>query len=323
MKKIEICLMALVLLLSFALGGSAFAAEKSIKVAMIQWRGETEACRGFRARLKELGYSVKYTVLNAGQSRKKLGGLLREKLLPNLGRYDYVYSYGTTASKMTKTILNNKVPHLFSNVSAPLKSKIVKNMNSTGENISGTTNRIPVSVQIKTAAKIIKFKIIGILFNPREKNSMLMRKELYQEAKSNKFEIVDLRSPPAKGMLENNLQKLIESPGMVDAVFIPLDSYMITKAKVVGARLRAAKVRSIGAQKKYIQNGVLIGIVPDYYNLGKKVAGILRRHANGEKLQNIPVQKVDEPTIMINRATAKSLNVQIPPEFRGKVVFVD
>jgi len=323
MKSSFLVIVWVMLAIGSLFGTPLSAAEKKLNIAMIQWRGETEACRGFRAGLKELGYSVKYTILNAGQSRKKLGGQLREKLFPNLGKYDYVYSYGTTASKMTKTILNNKVPHLFSNVSAPLKSKIVKNMKSTGENISGTTNRIPVSVQIKTVAKIIKFKTIGILFNPREKNSTLMRKELYQEAKSNNYNVVDLRSPPVKEMLENNLKKLIDNPGMVDVVFIPLDSYMITKAKMVGAGLMAAKVKSIGAQKKYIQNGALLGIIPNYYNLGKKVAGILHRHAKGEKLQNIPVQKVDEPTILINRSTAKSLNVKIPPELRGKVVFVD
>ena len=57
--------------------------------------------------------------------------------------------------------------------------------------------------------------------------------------------------------------------------------------------------------------------------LGKKVAQILDRHVKGEKLHRIPVQKVIEPTIMLNRTTAKYLNVRVPSTLRERISFVD
>jgi ABC-type proline/glycine betaine transport system substrate-binding protein len=45
------------------------ASAKDLKIAMILWRGETEAEKGFQQGLKEFGYSVQYTVINAGQDR--------------------------------------------------------------------------------------------------------------------------------------------------------------------------------------------------------------------------------------------------------------
>jgi len=168
-KKLVISTLPLVFMFASIFSMPAFTAEKDIRIAMIQWRGETEACRGFKDSLKEMGYSAQYTVLNAAQNRTMLGRLLREELLPNLDKFDYVYSYGTTASKMTKTILNNKLPHVFSNVAAPVESEIADTMQSSGGNMSGTSNRVPLSLQIETAIRVVSFKKLGIMFNPREK----------------------------------------------------------------------------------------------------------------------------------------------------------
>ncbi len=65
MKKIVFSAMSLALVILLVSGNALFAESKNLKIAMIQWRGETEACRGFRDEMKALGYSVQYTVLNA------------------------------------------------------------------------------------------------------------------------------------------------------------------------------------------------------------------------------------------------------------------
>jgi putative tryptophan/tyrosine transport system substrate-binding protein len=323
MKKSIVSTILLTLAVCLSPAKTLFAGGKNLKIAMIQWRGETEACRGFKDALKELGYSAQYTVLNADQSRTRLGTLLREELLPHLDTFDYVYSYGTTASKMTKTILNNKAPHVFSNVAAPVESEIVSSMASSGENISGTSNRIPLSVQIETAAKIISFRTLGILFNSREKNAMVIRDELYNLGKKHNFEVIDLRSPPAEDLLEKNLQALNNKQIVVDAVYLPLDSYLLTKADVIGPRLRSAKIKSIAAQKKYIEKGALFGVIPDYYKLGKVVAKIIDRHQKGEQFENIPVGTPEDPLIMVNKTTAKTLGVTIPENVMKNAIVVE
>src|SRR5262249_188759 len=153
----------------------------------------------------------------------------------------------------------------------------------------------------KTIMQIMQFKRLGLFFNPREQNAMIERQRLSDTAKELNLEVIDLRSPPAQEMLEQNLRQLIDKSIAVDAVYLPLDSFMVSNAKMIGNKLRDAKIKSIGALEGYIKGGVLVGVVPDYYQLGKSIASIVDMNQKGEKLQNIPVITVKEPILMINK----------------------
>ena len=292
---------------------------------MLLWRGETKAELGFKDGLKELGYSADYTILDAGQDRKNLRRILRNEIEPKFNDFDYIYTFGTTVSKVTKIFIQNRIPQLFNVVTSPVESGIVEGLEHTGGNISGVNDIIPISVQIESALKIVQFKRLGFLFNPREKNSMIQREKLHDIAKKLHFDVVDIRSPPALDMLQKNLQKLVDSFILVDAVYLPSDSYLISNAQLIGSQLRAAKVKSIGSIETFIQNGALLGVVLDYYKMGKVVAEILDRHQKGEQLKDIPVKQVYntiEPALMINKTTSNALNFQIPEALLKRAVVV-
>jgi len=322
MKNTVFRLLFLTLVILLVFSNSLLASGKSLKIAMILWRGETRAESGFKDGLKELGYSAEYIIINAGQDIKKLGVLL-SKLKPKFDEFDYIYTFGTTVSRRTRVIVNDRVPQIFNVVTDPVGAGIVQSTESSGGNISGMSNAIPISVQIKSALEVIKFNKLGIFFNPREKNSMITRKELYNVAKDLDFEVIDLRSPPVQKMLQENLQKLIDESILVDAVYLPSDSFLVSNAKLIGSQLRTAKVKSIGAIKSFIENGVLMGVVIDYYQLGRAVAKIVDRHQKGEKLQNIPIEKVEEPYLVINKTTSDILNIKIPEDVLKNATIVE
>jgi putative ABC transport system substrate-binding protein len=323
MKKTVFGAMFLAVITLLASSQALCAGSKTLKIAMVQWRGDTESCQGFRDGLKELGYAVEYAYMNAKQDRTELGRLLREELEPRINDFDYIYTYGTTVSKAAKTIVNNRVPQLFSNVAGPVEAEIVQSLESPGGNISGSNNAVLISAQIETIMKIIPFKRLGLFFNPREQNAMIERQRLSDAAKKFNVEVIDLRSPPAQEMLEQNLQQLIDKSIVVDAVYLPLDSFMITNAKLIGDKLKEAKVKSIGALEGFIKGGALIGVVPNYYKLGKEIATIVDRNQKGEKLQNIPIRTVKEPMLMINKTTADILQITISEDVLKKAVLVE
>ncbi|MGD8881266.1 MAG: ABC transporter substrate-binding protein [Desulfobacterales bacterium] len=322
MKNTVFKLLFLTVVILLVFSNSLLASDKSLKIAMILWRGETRAESGFKDGLEELSYSAQYTILNSGQDIKKLGGLL-SKLKPKFDEFDYIYTFGTTVSRRTRVIVNDRVPQVFNVVTDPVGAGIVQSMESSGGNISGLSDKIPISVQIKIALEVIRFKKLGIFFNPREKNSMIMRKELYKVAKDFDLEVIDLRSPPAQKMLQENLQKLIDKSILVDAVYLAPDSFLVSNAELIGSQLRAAKVKSIGSVKSFIENGALMGVVIDYYQLGRAVARIIDRHQKGEKLQNIPIEKVEEPYLVINKTTSKMFNINIPEAVVKKATMVE
>ena len=322
MKNIVFRLLFLILVTLLVFSNSLLAGEKSLKIAMILWRGETRAESGFKDGLKELGYSVEYIIINAGQDIKKLG-LLLSKIKPKFDEFDYIYTFGTTVSRRTRVIVNDRVPQIFNVVTDPVGAGIVQSTESSGGNISGMSDAIPISVQIKSALEVIKFNKLGIFFNPREKNSMIIRKELYNIAKDFDFEVIDLRSPPVQKMLQENLQKVIDKSILVDAVYLPSDSFLVSNAELICSKLRAAKVKSIGAIKSFIENGALMGVVFDNYQLGRTVARIVDRHQKGEKLQNIPIAKVEKPYLVINKTTSNILNIKIPEAVFKKATIVE
>ena len=299
------------------------AAGKNLRIAMVLWRGETGAEKGFRDGLKEAGHAVNYVVMNPNQDRAELGRLLREDLKAKLETFDYVYTYGTTVTLAAKTIVQDKVPIVFSIVTDPVGAGIVKSATGSGENIAGTTNGVPVSLQLETALKVVPIRRLGILFNPREKNSMLLRDKLMEVAGPLNIEVVDLRSPPVQDMLQENLKKLQDRTIAVDAVFLSNDSFLISKAKLISAELRAAKVRSFTAIEEFVEQGALMGVVADYYTLGRAAATIVHRHEGGQQLSTMPLMADPNPTLKINGTTARALGLTIPESLRKRAVFVE
>jgi hypothetical protein len=159
MTKLLLAACALLLLVTAV--GVGRTNPKELKIALVLWRGETEAEQGFRDNLKELGYEAQYTVMNAGQDRSELGRLLREDLKPRLAGFDYVYVFGTTATVAAKSIVQDKVPIIFNVVADPVGAGIVKSMDASGGNLAGVTNEIPLALQLQTALSLSRSRSSG------------------------------------------------------------------------------------------------------------------------------------------------------------------
>ena len=298
------------------------AVDKSLKIAMLVWRGETEAEQGFKDALQTLGYRATFRVLNAQQDQKSLADLLHHEVIPQLDAFDYIYTFGTTVSKMTRGVIRDQIPQVFNVVTDPVGAGIVESLQAPGGRISGATNRIPIRLQLEAALKLFSFQRLGLLFNPREKNSMIERQQLYAVAKQLHLEVIDLRSPPVHDMLQMNLQKLKDKSIVVDAVYLPSDSYMVSQAVLIGAELRAAHIPSIGSIDTFVEYGALVGVVADYYQLGQAVGRIVHRHQQGEPLGRIAVHIVREPLLVFNNTAIERFKLNIPDAVLKDAVIV-
>ncbi|MGL5502187.1 MAG: ABC transporter substrate binding protein, partial [Aeromonas veronii] len=120
-----------VLLLLLALPAHA------LSIAMVLWRGETAAEAGFRAELTRLGYQATITTYNADQDRTALATMLRQQMLPKLAEYDYIYTFGTTATTMTKSLVANRKPLIFNVVSDPVGADILSEDKAQNSMVAG------------------------------------------------------------------------------------------------------------------------------------------------------------------------------------------
>lgn len=298
------------------------AQEQPLRIAMLLWRGETQAETGFKEGLEELGYSADYTTFNMEQDLKRLGLTLNE-ISSNIDSYDYIYTFGTTVSRRAKLIIQQRVPQIFNAVTDPVGAGIVDSLVAPGRFISGATDMVPLSLQVERMLETMKISKLGFFFNPREKNSMIIRGELYQLAQQKNFAIVEFRCPPQGKLLEEHLQRLLETPDLVDAVFLPSDSYLGSRADYIGRKLLEAGVASFGSHKEFIESGVLMGIVIDYHRLGQAVAKILDRHQREGSFHYIPVAVPEEYQWLINRATKQVLKVKLPDQVLVRSRYID
>jgi putative ABC transport system substrate-binding protein len=292
------------------------ATDQELRVAMLLWRGETEAEEGFKTGLKELGYHAIFEIHDADQNLSRLGDILRS-INNNLISYDYIYTFGTTVSRRAKVIIGGKLPQIFNIVTDPVGAGIIDSLDSPGSTIGGGSDRISISQQLDEVRQLITFKKLGFFFNPREKNSLIARDELHRYGKEKGFEVIDFRSPPVNDMLLHNLEMLSDSPDIVDAVYFAPDSYLSSEGPLIGFHLHNAKIISITQIRSLIEHGVLIGITGNYYELGRAVAAIIDRHQKGMAFENIPVEHFTNLKLLINKSSADLLGLtfgeSLPP----------
>jgi ABC-type uncharacterized transport system substrate-binding protein len=90
-----------------------------------------------------------------------------------------------------------------------------------------------------------------------------------------------------------------------------------------GAELRAAKVRSIASLEDFVDQGAFMGVVADYYTLGRAAATIVHRHQGGRHLRDMPVAADQNPVLKINGPTTRALGIRILEVVLKRAVMVE
>ncbi|MFM5599179.1 ABC transporter substrate-binding protein [Aeromonas veronii] len=284
-----------VLLLLLALPAHA------LNIAMILWRGETAAEAGFRAELTRLGYQTTITVYNANQDRTALATMLRQQMLPKLAEYDYIYTFGTTATTMAKSLVANRKPMIFNVVSDPVGAGFLSEDKAQNSMVAGVSNMVPMALQLANASKYLPSdKRLLLPFNPREQNTLLVADMLINAAKGYQWQVATWRIAPDPKRLENELKRL-QQDAKNDIVFLAADSYLLSIAPRLLNALNAAAIPTICSAELFVEHGCSVGTISSYEALGKMAAVIIHRHQQGTQLQDIPLQTDPHPKLVLGQ----------------------
>jgi ABC-type uncharacterized transport system substrate-binding protein len=71
-----------------------------------------------------------------------------------------------------------------------------------------------------------------------------------------------------------------------------------------------------------MSEGILMGSVADYYELGKLAASIVHAHRQGRDLSAIPIQTPAAPKLVINSKTMALLKLDLPDQLLSKSVLI-
>lgn len=275
------------------------------RVAVLTWRGPTDSEKGFKDELARLGYHPAFIEADCGQDPERLAANLRR-----LAREapDLVYTFGTTVTLAAMQVIKDR-PIVFSLVSNPDKTGIMQSLEGSGRNVAGATHAVSESSLLNLLLEILPAKIVGVIFNPAEKNSLVAVARLRGLAGKAGVRLVEQQLLPG-GDPRAAAESLIRQG--IDAAILPTDSLIVSHGREIVGLLNAGRIPTVAALEPYVaEHGALIGLVGRYEDAGREAARVADRILRGEDPAGIPLAYV-RPVHIVNLRTAKALGLSIP-----------
>ncbi len=315
-------------------------------VVMILWRGPTTVEQGVQAYLdsRELKFNV--TCLSADRNSSRFPRLVRQakELEPDL-----LYTWGTSATLAAVGIYEediaafptSQIPVLFTMVSYPVQSKIVPSFEGSGRNLTGSSHTVPLESQLKAMLAYREVTRIGMIFNPREDNSVLNMHEMRELTEEIGIELVAISVPLKKRQPESQdeagsdveaesgedevsegqpdpstLPELVARMAAQDVQFLYIgpDNFVGTNQEtIIGEALSYGIPSFTGTELEILDGDALVGLVTPYYNLGLLNGSLMERILlDGEAPETIPISTLARFTYIVRMNVALRIGV-FPP----------
>lgn len=301
------------LLLLMILGGStvglsAWGSERKVRrVAMVLFRGETPSEKGFRETLAAAkGYDIRFTQFDANQSKERL-----KEIITGLDaqKYDLIYVFGTMAAQVAMEKIKD-VPIIFNVVQRPIEAGIAKSWESSGNNTTGASNIVSMESAFRTLSLVMNIRKMAFIYYDKDPAPKFQRADIEKIRSKFGFKVIDVPVRD-KESIPAALKQIISAK--VDAVMFPSDSFIKANATTVMTVLNKHRIPSVVIIPEMVkENGALISLGPDYYELGRLAANNAIQVLDGKRPADVPINTVQNLHISVNLKTADKLGINLP-----------
>ncbi|MBQ7656653.1 MAG: ABC transporter substrate-binding protein [Clostridia bacterium] len=303
-------LMTLVLSLILVAALSVSALAEPIRVAVVQPLTHTSLNQirdTIVAELEASGVEFEIVTRNAEGNSSALSTILENVKMDGV---DILVPIATNTAQSAKVVYEDSgIPVVFAAVSDPVAAGL------TGDDcgfITGVSNNIPAAEIVRLISDFQPaYQKIGFLYTSSETNSVstINAAKAYCDANNIAYEEVSIAN---LSELQTAVETLI-SKG-VDALYTGNDNSI---ASAMSTYIDAAYEYGIpvycGADSMVADGGfATIGV--DYVQLGKQVAQIVVRLANGEQPEDIPYETLSEYAKFVNLQAAERIGMEIDGE---------
>jgi putative ABC transport system substrate-binding protein len=286
---------------------------RPFRIYAVLFRGMTDVEKGFEDYLASRKVPVQITYRNLNRDPAKMPGFLEEI---RATRPDLVYTWGTSVTLGVVGPYDGVIrgqhitefPVVFTLVGAPVLAKIVRDMQSPGRNVTGVINVAPTATQIRGMASYRKFKTLGVLYTPTERNSVVIVEELRRLGQQTGFHTIDrtFRLDASRKPIVDGAADLVGELKEAGAewLYLPPDSYLGTVAQevVIPAAMQLG-LPTFASTEQLMQAGALCGLVCRYYNIGQLTA---------YKAEQILVAKTPPSQIVVETLKRFSYQISMP-----------
>ena len=261
---------------------------------------------GLEAKGAEYGVKVNVDYQNAQGDTSTINTICQQ-FVGN--KVDAIVAIATPAAQGAATaVAGTDIPVIFSAVTDPAAAGLVENLEAPEGNITGTSDAIPVEKIFELAAELTPdAESFGLIYNTGEVNSVSVIDETkaYLDAQGISYTEASVAST---GDVQTAAQTLLSK---CDAIFAPIDNTVASALPVLAQEAIAAGLPVYPTADSMVRDGVLATVGINYTVLGGQTADMVCRVLEGTPIADIPVELVNESSVVVNGDTAAALGVDV------------
>ncbi|WP_027309398.1 ABC transporter substrate-binding protein [Caloramator sp. ALD01] len=274
-----------------------------------------DARKGFIEALKSKGYedgkNIKIDYQNAQGDIATTQSIAKNFVAQNK---DLILAIATPSAQSALNATKD-IPIIITAVTDPVKSGLAKSMQNSGNNVTGTSDAVPISNQFELLKKLIpNAKKVGILYNTSESNSELQINEAKNIAPNFNLEIVPV-GITSVNEATTALNTLLEK---VDVLYTPTDNLVASSMPIIVEKCMSKNIPVIGSEKSHVSAGAIATVGIDYFKLGFQTGLIAVEVIEGKKPSDIPLSTLNEMQLVLNTDSIKKLNIKVPDDILSK-----
>lgn len=317
MKKIVALILSAVMILSLCACGkeeSADGEKKEIKIGIVQIM-EHASLNTIRDavvnRLKELGYDGENVTIDCQQANGEASNVTSILQSFEGEGCDIIVAITTPCAQLAAPY-SEKIPVVFSAVTDPVAAGIVDSLESTGGNITGTSDALDIDKILDFATQIKEIETLGYLYNSGEANSVACLEKVKEYCSSKGIDVKEM-AVTNSSEVKMAAESLCED---IDAIFSPNDNTIAGTMNVVAEVANSKKVPIFVGADSMVKDGGFGTVGIEYTDLGIETANMVDSILKGDKkASEIPVKVFNEDlSTYINKTTADEIGIEIPEE---------
>ena len=220
---------------------------------------------------------------------------------------DLIFAIATPSAQAAYNATKD-IPIVFTAVTDPVADNLVNSLESSGNNLTGTSDMANIEEQLDLYTKVLpNMKTLGVIYTTSETNSVNQVNILKEIAPKYNLKIKEIGIANINEISQN----LSSALGDIDALYAPTDNNVAASYEQVAQIALAKNMPVLGAEPAVVEVGGLISKGIDYFELGKMAGEKAALILDGKKPSEIPVETMPELAITINTDVADKLGIKI------------
>ncbi|MGE6440891.1 ABC transporter substrate-binding protein [Psychrobacter sp. NPDC078409] len=227
----------------------------------------------------------------------------------------------STPSAQSVVAATTTIPIIYTAVSDPLGAKLITADGKPFQsNLTGLSSQLPLEPQLDLLQQIKpELKTIGYVYSPGEANSVSLRENLKQALPARGLSLLDIPAnrPTDIGMATRSLQ------GRADIIYTSFDNNVASAFEAMTQAANELKLPIIASDEFSVKRGATAALGVNDYDFGRTTGKMVYRVLNGEAVNTIKPEVMNDLTLYVSPKHAKTQGVSLPAELLKNAINVD